>query len=163
MFSKNNIDQKLLYYVPNEYVPVLIKKNLFKNAEKAVKRVNNLNIPLYTLDNFGINTKKPPNSFILFRNETLKDIKNKYPNSTSREISKIIGKMWNNMTVENKLPYILKANEIKKKHNSLYPNHKFKKVLKNLKQRDYNKRKEINNNQQILSIKKLLYELHQLQ
>ena len=162
MISIDNIDQRLLYYIPNEYVPVLIKKNLFKNADKAVKKINNLNVPLYVLDNFELDTKKPPNAFILFRNEIFKDIKLQYPNSSSRELSKIIGSMWNNMTKDNKLPYIIKAIEIKKKHKTLYPSHKYKKVLKNLKQRGYIKRKEINNNPQLLLIKHLLHELCQL-
>jgi len=149
-----------LYYIPNEYVPVLIKKNLFKNSEMAVKKFKNIKIPLYVLNDFEVSTKKPPNSFIIFRNEIFKNVKNEYPNSTSREISKIIGNLWNRMKEENKLPYLKKANELKNEYKRLYPNHKYKKVLRNLKQREYVKRKDINNNPQFLLINNILqYEI----
>jgi len=40
-------------------------------------------------------------------------------NKCSREISIIIGKIWNQMTEQSKLPYQLKANEIKRKKNQM--------------------------------------------
>src|SRR6266498_1528785 len=102
MISDVNFDQKSFYYIPKEYIPVLIKKHLFKNSEKAVKKFKNIKIPLYVLNDFELSTKKPPNSFIIFRSEIFKNVKNEFPNSTSRELSKIIGNLWNQMTKENK-------------------------------------------------------------
>jgi len=148
-----------MYYIPEGYVPILIKKNLFINADKAVEKFDNINIPLYVLDDFELNIKKPPNPFLIFRSEIYKNTKNEHPKSTSRELSKIIGNIWNKMTKENKLPYINKANEIKKKHKKLYPRHKYKKVMNNLKRREYIIRKEINNNPQRLLIKNFLNEI----
>src|SRR5918911_942548 len=99
------------YLIPNEYIPILMHKNLFKNPEKAVKIVNDILIPTYTLDNFkNGRIKKAPNAFILFRNEMFKQVSINNPNKSSRDISIIIGKIWNQMTEQSKLPYKLKAN-----------------------------------------------------
>ncbi|CAG8743406.1 3596_t:CDS:1, partial [Rhizophagus irregularis] len=123
----NLYNTKDIFYIQNDYIPVLINKSLFKNSEKAIKRINNINVPLYVLYDFELLTKKPPNSFILFKSEIFKLVKLKYPNTTSRELSKIIGNMWNNTTKENKLPYIEKSIKIKKEHEELYPLQKYKK------------------------------------
>jgi len=53
-----------------------MNKNLFKTPKKkAVKIVDNILIPTYTLDNFENGCiKKAPNAFILFRNEMFKQV-----------------------------------------------------------------------------------------
>lgn len=144
------------YLIPNEYVPVLVKKSLFKNSEKAVKIINGIQMPMYILDDFCGYTKRPPNAFILFRNEVFKKVKLDNPNNSSRELSKIIGDMWKQMSKENKLPYHLKANEMSSRYSRIYPRYKYKKVLSNLKKREYYKKEESNNNSYLLWIKKLL-------
>jgi len=146
------------FLIPNEYIPILIKKSEFKNPDKAVKKFENIQIPTYKLDNCREGyIKKPPNAFIIFRSEIFSQVKTSHPNSSSREISTIIGKMWNQMTKECKLPYQLKANEIMKIHKRLNPKHKYKKFLRNIKQRNYIKTKERCTDSNILAIKKLLF------
>jgi sRNA-binding carbon storage regulator CsrA len=157
-----NSAKENVYYIPSGYVPILINKSLFKNAAKAVRKLNNINIPLYILEDFDIKIKKPPNAFIIYRSEIYKHIKNEYPNATSRKLSQIIGNMWNNQSEENKSYYIKKANAIKKKHNKIYPRYKYNKVMKNLKQRKYIKKKEIDNNPQLLMIKNFLFNMHKM-
>lgn len=139
-----------IYLVPNEYIPILIEKSLFKNHEKAAKSFENFMIPSYVLDSFKVNSiKKTPNAFILFRSEKFKTVRMNNSNRSSRDISKIIGNMWRQMSEENKLPYQQKANEIKNKHASIC---KYNKLFNNLKRRDYKKHEE-----DISSIKKLLF------
>src|SRR4051812_32245361 len=141
------------YLISEEYIPILINKKLFKNPKKAVKSIGDIQIPMYILNDFEENClKKSPNAFIIFRCEIFKKVKLDNPNSSSREISIIIGKMWKAMSNENKLPYQLHANNIKNSRQ----NYKYNKFLRNIKQREYIKTKEIINNPFILSISKLL-------
>ncbi|PKY25032.1 hypothetical protein RhiirB3_527627 [Rhizophagus irregularis] len=106
-----------IYLIPNGYIPILIEKSLLKNHEKAVKSVDKFMMPLYVWDRFKVNSiKKTPNAFILFRNEKFKTVRMSNSNCSSREISKIIGNMWKQMSEKNKLPYQRKANEIKHNH-----------------------------------------------
>ena len=157
--SKMTIDKlnHSFYLIPNEYVPILMKKNLLKNPKSAVKNVDNILIPTYALDNFKKkNIKKAPNAFIIFRNEMFKQVSVNNPKKSSREISIIIGKIWNQMSEESKLPYLLKSNAIKERKKQRITL-KYEKFLKNIKQRDYKKTKELCENPSILSIKKLLF------
>jgi HMG (high mobility group) box len=152
MMSNNSF-----YMISDEYIPILIKKDLFKNPQKAVKKIDNIPIPTYVIDNFGEGCiRKPPNAFILFRKEVFKKVKIDNPNQSSREISIIIGKMWREMSQENKLSYKLKANDIKK-NNIKYPNLKYNKFIRNIKKRDYIRIKESCNNPHILTLRKLLF------
>jgi hypothetical protein len=149
-FKQYKMQNNSIYLIPNAYIPILIKKSLFKNHEKAVKSVDNCFIPSYALDSLKVNCiKKTPNAFILFRGEKFKTVKMNNTDCSSREISKIIGNMWSEMSEENKLPYKQKANEIKLKR---APICQYKKFFNNLKRRNYKIHKE-----QISSIKKLLF------
>lgn len=151
-----NMNEFDKYYIPKEYIAVIINKKLFKNSDKAVKIYEDFFIPLYALDDFELSTKKSPNSFIIYRKEVFNNVKNNHLNKSSRELSKIIGEMWNKMPYENKLPYLQKARELKIDHEYLYPQSKYMKVKNNMKKREYIKRKEMNNNLQYLNIKKII-------
>ena len=152
--QKIDLINNSFYLISNEFIPILIKKNLFKNPQKAVKIVDKVKIPSYELDNFDeCYVKKPPNAFIVFRSEIYKKVKLDNPTSTSREVSVIIGKMWKNMNKESKLSYQIKANGMIKKNEHF----KYKKFLRNIRQRQYIKTKEPCKNSTILSIKKLLF------
>ena|SRR3989442_8375139 len=127
-----------LYLISNDYVPILIKKNLFRDPEKAIKIINSIKLPLYYLDNFEeTKIKKSPNAFILFRCEVFDSVKINNPNSSSRTISKIIGNLWRMSSEGTKALYRLKAYKSKNDNN-----YKYKKILSNLKSRGYIKRKE---------------------
>jgi hypothetical protein len=141
------------YLIPEEFIPILVNKTLFKNPKKAVKSIGDIKIPIYILNDFGQSCiKKSPNAFILFRKEMFQKVKLDNPNNSSREISIIIGKMWKAMTKENKLPYLKHANSIKNSQQ----NYKYNKFLRNIKQRDYIKTKELYNNPFISSLNELL-------
>lgn len=144
------------YLIPNDYIPVLIKKNLFIDPAKAVKTIDDIKIPFYEINNFeGLCIKKSPNAFILFRNDVYKKVKNQYPESSSREISRIIGKMWKQLNEEKKLSYNLRTNKLIK--NDKDKRYKYKKFLNNIKQRKYIKIKEQRDESYIPTIKKLLF------
>ena len=139
-----------LYLVPDNYIPILINKNLFKNYKLGVKKLNNINYSLYVINSFKNNSiKKSPNAFILFRNENFENVKLKNPNNSSREISIIIGKMWKQLSMQCKIPYQMKAKEMKE--NNFNNKYMYNKILHNTKYNKYFMHKEKTNN-----IKKLL-------
>lgn len=130
-----------IYIIEKEYIPILIKRSLFKNHDLAVKSIDkNYLLPLYVFDDVSINSKKKSNAFLIFRIENFQNVKMKNANSSSREISKIIGKMWKQMSNESKLPYQVKANNMKSNDNSIL---RYNKLFSNLKRRDYKKQKEL--------------------
>jgi len=135
----NEFEESSLYLISNEYIPILIRKKIFIKPEKAYKCMNNFKIPTYFLDNFGKGCiKKTPNAFILFRNKSFNNVKLDNPNSSSREISKIIGKMWKEMAKDSKFFYQQQANYLKNRNSILKI--KYNKFLSNLKRREYNTR-----------------------
>ena len=156
--KKHDKDNNSFYLISDDYIPVLIKKNLFHDPKKAVKIIDNIKIPSYEINNFDASyIKKSPNAFILYRNDIYKKVKKQYPESSSRKISIIIGKMWKQLNEKEKLSYKLKTNKLYK--NNYNKSYKYKKFLSNIKQRKYIKLKEqcVNYNSYIQSIKKLLF------
>lgn len=145
------------YLISNDYVPILMNKTLLKNPKLAVTTVDDILLPKYFLDNFKKKyAKKTPNAFIIFRSEMFKKVSINNPKKSSREISTIIGKLWNKMSKESKLPYNHKSKAIDNKINNGKIVYKYKKFLNNVKQRNYTKTKKLSENN-ILSIQKLLF------
>ena len=71
-------------------------------------------------------TPRPPNAFILYRIEIQNIIKTTNHKFTNAEVSKKAGKMWHNLSKEEKEKFKKKAEVIKYKHLKLYPNYKYK-------------------------------------
>lgn len=66
MINQNNS----IYLIPEQYIPILVKKDLFKFPENAIKQIDYINIPLYILESVKENnTKKSPNVFFLYRSD----------------------------------------------------------------------------------------------
>ncbi|CAE6542219.1 unnamed protein product [Rhizoctonia solani] len=68
---------------------------------------------------------RPRNAFILYRSWYVKqgflsDVENDH-----REISRIVGKIWKHMSVEEQAPWRVRAEEEKVEHARLYPNYKY--------------------------------------
>ncbi|CAG8727775.1 36226_t:CDS:1 [Gigaspora margarita] len=120
-------------FIPNEYSPVLVRNNnKTVNSQNMIKELPGLKIP--RIPAYILNTephkslpeqksKKPPNSFIIFRNDMCHIVKAKYPQFSNHEVSCFIGKLWCELSQELKREYQQRAKEIKleyQKQNSGY-------------------------------------------
>src|SRR5438132_1156618 len=98
-------------------------------------------------------TPRPPNAFILYRIEIQNIIKTTNHKFTNAEVSKKAGKMWHNLSKEEKEKFKKKAEVIKYKHLKLYPNYKYKpRRPEEIKKRNKYNFKPNNNNEKITSL-----------
>ena len=58
------------------------------------------------------NIKKPPSSYLLFTLDVRSKIIKEFPNKTNKEIAKILGNKWKELTEEEKNPYKKQAEEL---------------------------------------------------
>ncbi|KAK9763736.1 hypothetical protein K7432_009334 [Basidiobolus ranarum] len=68
---------------------------------------------------------RPANCFFLFRKDKQAEIFASNPGITNMEVSRIIGKMWKNISVEEKRSYQWMAEKIKLDHQVKYPDYKY--------------------------------------
>jgi len=68
---------------------------------------------------------RPPNPFILYRQEHHSKVLAEHEGISNTEISKIIGKMWKEESEEVKNKYKEKAQEMKRRHKLMYPDYRF--------------------------------------
>ncbi|ORY19972.1 hypothetical protein LY90DRAFT_434987, partial [Neocallimastix californiae] len=68
---------------------------------------------------------RPPNPFILYRQEHHSQVLAEHEGISNTEISKIIGKMWKEESEEVKNKYKEKAQEMKRRHKLMYPDYRF--------------------------------------
>ncbi|KXN67256.1 sequence-specific DNA-binding high mobility group box protein mat-Mc, partial [Conidiobolus coronatus NRRL 28638] len=68
---------------------------------------------------------RPKNSFMIYRQEKQYEAAKHIEGSNNKDISKLVGKWWNNETEEVKAYYRKKAEEAKKVHSKLYPNYRY--------------------------------------
>ncbi|KAM4801721.1 high mobility group protein B3-like [Urocitellus parryii] len=61
-------------------------------------------------------SKRPPSGFFLFCSEFRPKIKSTNPGISIGDVSKKLGKMWNNLSDSEKQPYITKAAKLKEKY-----------------------------------------------
>ncbi|PWW79952.1 hypothetical protein C7212DRAFT_307776 [Tuber magnatum] len=69
--------------------------------------------------------KRPANAFILFRTENMRTIKTRYPQMGNNDISKILGRMWQNSSNEAKEVYKARARQLAISHKLVNPNYKY--------------------------------------
>lgn len=63
--------------------------------------------------------KRPMNAFMLFAKDKREEFKSKNPNLKAKDISKLFGSMWKNMSDEEKMPYTQMAQKHKEEYNAL--------------------------------------------
>ncbi|ORY01407.1 mating-type m-specific polypeptide mc, partial [Basidiobolus meristosporus CBS 931.73] len=68
---------------------------------------------------------RPANCFFLFRKDKQAEIFATNPGITNMEVSRIIGKMWKSISVEEKRRYQWMAEKIKLDHQAKYPDYKY--------------------------------------
>jgi len=85
-------------------------------------------------DELGLSTvrsdnrvKRPMNSFMLFSNEMRPVLQEQNPTLTNNDVSKMLGQLWQQMSTEQKRPYIDRANAIKSQFNASHPDYTYSK------------------------------------
>jgi hypothetical protein len=68
---------------------------------------------------------RPPNCFMIWSSKMREHIYINKPKLNNVEISKMLGLMWINMSIEDKLPYLIEADKIKHEHKLKNPNYKY--------------------------------------
>lgn len=69
---------------------------------------------------------RPPNAFICFRSRFVRDQKAQgSQGSGMKDISRQAGHIWNEMTEEERRPYVELSDRIKQEHRATYPDYKF--------------------------------------
>ena len=61
-----------------------------------------------------VDMSRPANSFILYCKDNRNNLQKEHSELSNSEISSLLGKEWREMGVEQKRPYIEKANSLKK-------------------------------------------------
>ncbi|XP_065639956.1 sex-determining region Y protein [Hydra vulgaris] len=69
--------------------------------------------------------KRPMNSFLLWAKSVRKNFSNDNPNLTNTEISRVLGKVWKEMSEVEKLPFIQSAKCLRTKFLNDYPNYQY--------------------------------------
>nr|AHE80948.1 MAT1-2-1 [Tuber indicum] len=69
--------------------------------------------------------KRPANAFILFRTDKMKPLKAQYPEMGNNDISKILGRMWQNSSDEVKDVYKARAHQLAVSHKLTNPDYKY--------------------------------------
>lgn len=68
---------------------------------------------------------RPMNSFMVFAQETRKALREKYPQTDNKEISKMLGQKWKSLTAAQKEEYAKQAQAIAEQHKRDHPDWKF--------------------------------------
>jgi len=78
------------------------------------------------LINDHIHIKRPMNAFMCWAQVARRRLANEHPELRNTELSKMLGQMWKELDQEQKHPYIKKAEHLRMKHKSQYPNYKYR-------------------------------------
>ncbi|KAJ7207964.1 high mobility group box domain-containing protein, partial [Mycena pura] len=68
---------------------------------------------------------RPRNAFILFRCDYGRQKQQTIKDWDQNDVSRMVGKIWRNMTEEQRAPWVLLANAEKKRHAVVYPGYKY--------------------------------------
>jgi len=77
--------------------------------------------------------RRPQNCFLLFSNEYRKKLKEKYPNLTNIQLSKLLGDFWNALPLEKKRKYEDEADRMRQEFNALNPGYVYSRTERQLK------------------------------
>ena len=77
---------------------------------------------------------RPPNAFILYRSDKQAIIKEENPKIDNKDISRIIGEMWNDESASVRQSYYWKAKLKKSEHERMYPDYSYHPKRKKQKQ-----------------------------
>lgn len=79
-----------------------------------------------TAMNTSNHIKRPMNAFMVWSQMARKDLSLKHPNLHNAELSKTLGRMWHQMSEQQKVPFSMEASRLKNEHKLKYPNYRYK-------------------------------------
>ncbi|KAF9219590.1 hypothetical protein BS17DRAFT_384255 [Gyrodon lividus] len=91
---------------------------------------------------YKVQPPRPPNAWILYRSDRLKDLPPSKERRAQADVSKLISEMWKNEKEEVKLEYERMADARKAEHQRLYPSYRFQPMKKEDKERIREERKQ---------------------
>ena len=116
---------KVLHYRPTE------RKQNFKPGESFSRKTPGVVSPLphfpasIFFESDGDRVKRPMNSFLLWSKMTRKKYARENPNMHNAEISKLLGKIWNEMREIDKQPFAERAERLRTVHMRHHPNYRY--------------------------------------
>lgn len=90
-----------------------ILENLIKTNQAKTNRTSTKHI------------KRPMNAFMVWAQVARKDLSLKNPTLHNAQLSKTLGKMWHQLTDEQKVPFSLEASRLKNEHKLMYPDYRY--------------------------------------
>lgn len=88
------------------------------DKEKLLEESNKQTCPIKHI-------KRPMNAFMVWAQTARKDLSLRYPNLHNAQLSKALGKMWHQLSDEQKVPFSLEASRLKNEHKLKYPNYRY--------------------------------------
>lgn len=119
--QKNDQMMNCLYTIEpacNELSANSTKNMDIKNKFEKNSSPNNSN-------NIKSHIKRPMNAFMVWAQPARKDLSLKYPNLHNAQLSKALGKMWHQLSEEQKIPFSIEAGRLKNEHKLKYPDYRY--------------------------------------
>uniref|UniRef100_A0A6A7FNM6 Transcription factor SOX-8-like n=1 Tax=Hirondellea gigas TaxID=1518452 RepID=A0A6A7FNM6_9CRUS len=94
-------------------------------VSKILDDVDWSTIPMANNGRQKVHVKRPMNAFMVWAQEARRKLSGQHRQVHNAELSKSLGKIWRNMSDDQKRPFIERADQLRQKHKQEYPNYKY--------------------------------------
>ncbi|XP_060930131.1 transcription factor 7-like 1-B [Limanda limanda] len=101
-------DQKVIYGAPGDRVPPPVNARITEKRKRVIEEEEEY-------------VKKPPNAFMLFRQEQRPKVLADLKNSGCAAVNTIIGQMWKALSQTQQQTYYAESDKLRETHSQLYP------------------------------------------